>query len=80
MLRGIASFRASTSKNAYQQCMKLSSTSKLSAAAPEPNTEPPILYTGVSIELEMYLFILFWIEVPFVFVVLLILVQTVVMQ
>lgn len=51
MLRGIASYRASAAKNVYQQCMKLSSTSKLSAAAPEPNTAPAILYTGVSIDL-----------------------------
>lgn len=53
MLRGATTglLRASAKAGKWQQCMKLSSTNILnfaSAATPEPQTSPPILYTGVS--------------------------------
>lgn len=43
--------RASAKAGKWQQCMKLSTTNVVnsaSAATPEPQTNPPILYTGVS--------------------------------
>lgn len=43
--------RASAKAGKWQQCMKLSTTNIInsaSAATPEPQTNPPILYTGVS--------------------------------
>lgn len=43
--------RASAKAGKWQQCMKLSTTNivnSASAATPEPQTNPPILYTGVS--------------------------------
>lgn len=52
MLRGLKALRPSLVRNSYQlpQCMKLSTTVKLSAAAAtQPILEPSILYTGVSI-------------------------------
>lgn len=53
MLRGASTglLRASAKASKWQQCMKLSTTNVLnfaSAATPEPQTSPPILYTGVS--------------------------------
>lgn len=52
MLRGIASFNRGSlikSSKQWQQCMKISSSVKLSAAAaPDPIHDPAILYTGVS--------------------------------
>lgn len=43
--------RAGANAGKWQQCMKLSTTkitNSASAATPEPQTTPPILYTGVS--------------------------------
>lgn len=53
MLRGATTglLRASSSAGKWQQCLKLSTTkiiNSASAATPEPQTSPPILYTGVS--------------------------------
>lgn len=54
MLRASTGFlRAGANAAKWQQCMKLSTTKlnnfSAAAATPEPQTNPPILYTGVRI-------------------------------
>lgn len=58
--------RANANAGKWQQCMKLSTTkivNSAAAATPEPQINPPILYTGVSFILLLKMKNLFYIMI-----------------